>query len=87
MSVTVIVGPGWGTVTVGPGRSTVTVTVGRGSGALIVPVGVGFPPCGELTAPMTAGTVIVTITASPIAAPIANMAPDRSHFRGFSCRL
>jgi hypothetical protein len=57
--------------------------VGWGSGTVIVAAGVGFPPCRRLVAPRTAGTVIVTISASPPAAAIASKAPDRSGFRNF----
>ena len=89
---TVTVGPGCSsvTVTVGPGRGTVTVTVGWGTGTLTVKVGAGFPPCCRLVEPRTAGvvrqhhgTVIATISASPLAAAIASMALDRSRFRSF----
>ena len=78
------VGPGRNsvTVTVGPGWGTVTVTVGRGSGTLIVTVGVGLL-CRRLVAPRTAGTVIATITASPMTKAVASQAPDRSRFRRF----
>jgi hypothetical protein len=80
----VTVGPGRNsvTVTVGPGRGTVTVTVGRGSGTVIVTVGVGFG-CRRLVAPRTAGTVITTISASPMAKAVASQAPERSRFRRF----
>ena len=71
------------TVIVGPGRGTVTVTVGRGIGTVTVTVGVGFRPCCRLVAPRTAGTVIATISASPIAAAIASKALDLSRSRSF----
>jgi len=89
----VTVGPGRSsvTVTVGPGRRTVTVTVGRGVGALPVTVdpgvgalpetvGVGFPLS---SVPRRAGTVIATISASPMAAAIASDALDRSRICTF----
>jgi hypothetical protein len=74
--------PGRRTVTVGPGRGAVTVTAGRGCGTLIVTVGVGFA-CRRLVAPRTAGTVITTTTASPMAKAIASQAPERSRSRSF----
>ena len=77
------VGPGPGAVTVGPGRGAVTVTAGRVSGTMIVTVGVGFGPSRRLAAPRTAGTVIVTISASPTAAAIASKAPEGIRFRSF----
>lgn len=82
---TVTVGPGCSSVTVmvGPGRDIVTVTVGCGTGTLTVKVGVGFRPCCRLVAPRRAGTVIATISASPMAAAIATKALDRSRFRTF----
>src|SRR5215813_3170538 len=89
----VTVGPGRSSVTVivGPGRRTVTVTVGRGAGALPVTVGRGacalpetvgvdFPLCGV---PRRAGTVIATISASPMAAAIASEALDPSRICTF----
>ena len=79
------VGPGCSSVTVivGPGRGMVTVTVGCGTGTLTVTVGAGFGPCCRLVAPRTAGTVIATISASPLAAASASKALDRSRIRSF----
>jgi hypothetical protein len=72
----VTVGPGRSSVTVmvGPGRNLVTVTVGRGTGTLTVTVDVGFLPGGGLVAPRRAGTVIATISTSPMAAATASQA-------------
>jgi len=81
----VTVGPGRSCVTVmvGPGRDTVTVTVGWGAGTLTVTVGAGFGPCGRLVAPSSAGTMIATTSAAPMAATIAGKALNHSRFRGF----
>lgn len=75
----VTVGPGCSsvTVTVGPGRASVTVTVGCGAGTLTVTVGAGLPPCRRLVEPRTDGTVIATISASPMAAATASNTLDR----------
>jgi hypothetical protein len=83
--ITVTVGPGRSSVTVmvGPGRDTVTVTVGRGTGTLTVTVGVGFLLGGALVAPRRSGTVIATISASPMAAAITSEALVHSRFRNF----
>ncbi len=61
----------------------VTVTVGCGTGTLTVTVGAGFGSCCRLVAPRTAGTVIATISASPLAAASASKALDRSRIRSF----
>ena len=68
---------------VGPGRGTVTVTVGCGTGTLTVTVGAAFRPGCRPVAPSRAGTVIATISASPMAAAIASKALDPSRVRSF----